>query len=88
MNSSIIRYILGTILKTEGVLLLLSCIVSLFYQESQGLAYLAVAVLCGLCGFLLTIKKNKDHIFYLKEGCVATALSWIFLSFLARCHLY
>lgn len=81
MNSSIIRYILGTILKTEGVLLLLPCIVSLFYQESQGLAYLAVAVLCGLCGFLLTIKKNEDHIFYLKEGCVATALSWVFLSF-------
>lgn len=81
MNGSIIRYILGVLLKTEAVLLLLPCVVAIFYGEKQGIAYLIVAVLCGVIGILLTVKKSANTVFYLKEGCVATALSWIFLSF-------
>ena len=81
MNSSIIRYILGSILKTEAVLLLLPCIVALFYTEQEGLWYLPVAAGCFVLGFLMTRRKPKDNVFYLKEGCIATSLSWIFLSF-------
>ena len=33
-----------------------------------------------MLGTILTLKKPESTIFYLKEGCVATALSWIFLS--------
>ena len=29
----------------------------------------------------MTHKKANSSVFYLKEGCVATALSWIFMSF-------
>jgi trk system potassium uptake protein TrkH len=81
MNGSIIRYILGYILKTEGVLMLLPCVVALIYHESQGWYYLLIAVLCGLLGKLSSLHKPSNHVFYLKEGCVATALSWITLSF-------
>lgn len=81
MNGSIIRYILGVLLKTEAVLLFLPCVVAILYGETQGIAYLLVAVLCGVIGILLTVKKSANTVFYLKEGCVATALSWIFLSF-------
>lgn len=80
MNRSMIGYILGYILKIEAILLLLPCAVGLIYQEKQAYAYLLVSFLCGICGFLLSLRKPKSSIFYLKEGCAATALSWIFLS--------
>ena len=58
----------------------LPCLVSVIYKEEEGLSYLAVALGCLAFGFLLTFKKPKDTVFYLKEGCVSTALSWIMLS--------
>ena len=80
MNTSIIRYILGQAIRMEGLLLLLPCIISLIYQEKAGLAYLIVAVICVAIGSALTFVKPKNKIFYLKEGCVITSLTWISLS--------
>lgn len=81
MNSSVIRYILGSVLKIEAILLLLPCMTALLYREWVGSFYLGTAVLCFLLGILMAYRKPKNYVFYLKEGCVATALSWIFLSF-------
>ena len=81
MNSSIIRYILGSVLKIEAVLMLLPCLVTIIYREPVGVYYLGVALLCMGLGFLMCLKKIRNSVFYLKEGCVATSLSWIFLSF-------
>ena len=76
-----IRVILGHVLKIEALFMLLPCIVSLIYGERQGYTYLIVAGFCALVGVLMSlIKKPKDTALYLKEGCVATALSWILLS--------
>ena len=80
MNFSIIRYILGWILKIEGAFMLLPCLTALLYKESQGFIYLAVAAICVLLGQLLSFRKPQSNVFYLKEGCVATSLSWIFMS--------
>lgn len=80
MNSSIIRYILGQVLKIEGLFLLLPAIISGIYLEHEGLYYVVVAVLCLLLGWLMSRKKPDNQVFYLKEGCVTTALSWILLS--------
>lgn len=80
MNRSIIRYILGAVLKIEALFMLLPCIVALIYQEHAGYAFLITSLLCGLTGILMSLKKPKNFVFYLKEGCVATSLSWIFLS--------
>lgn len=77
MNKAIIRYILGTILKTEGFLMILPCIVAVIYHENEGFIYLCVATACILLGFLISLKKPAEHVIYLKEGCIATALSWI-----------
>lgn len=79
MNKSIIRYILGTILKTEGFLMILPCIVAIIYHESEGFIYLCVATACILIGFLISLKKPAEHVIYLREGCIATALSWIIM---------
>lgn len=80
MNTSIIRYIIGYIMKIEAILMLFPCVVSAIYRESEGLWYLLVASLCGIVGILLTLKKPMNSVFYLKEGCVATSLSWLTLS--------
>lgn len=81
MNVSIIRYILGHIIKLEGFFMLLPCVVAITYHEKELFTYLAMSVACILIGSLLTLKKAKDTVFYLKEGCIATVLSWVFLSF-------
>ncbi len=80
MNKSIVRYILGTVLKIEGILMLLPCIVALIYLEPVGLWYLLVAAVSVGLGFLITLRKPSNNVFYLKEGCAATSLSWILLS--------
>lgn len=80
MNGGIVRYILGKVLIVEGAVLLLPCLVGLLYREGAALSYLITAALCAFVGFLASFRKPKDHVFYLKEGCLSTALSWIALS--------
>ena len=82
MNASMIRYILGYVLKIEAALMLLPCLVALIYREQEGWYYLVVAAGGLLLGVLATWKKPVNSVFYLKEGCVSTALSWIILSLL------
>lgn len=81
MNRSMIVYILGHVIKLEGVLMMLPCLVALYYKEKTGLSFIVVGAICILIGVVLTVRKPKNHVFYLKEGCIATAFSWIFLSF-------
>ena len=50
-------------------------------MEKEGFVYLGVGIVTFLLGMLMTHKKANSSVFYLKEGCVATALSWIFMSF-------
>ena len=80
MNRSIVIYILGHVLKLEAILMLLPCIVALIYQENSGFYYLGTSAVCLLIGILVTRKKPRNNVFYLKEGCIATSLSWILLS--------
>ena len=80
MNRSIILYILGWILKLEGLFMLLPCFVALIYKEQAGWYLFGVAVVSFLLGVLITKRKPKSTIFYMREGCIATALSWILMS--------
>ena len=80
MNTSIIRFILGQILRLQSLFLLLPCITAIIYKENTLVPYIIVAFSCFILGTIMTLKKPTDHVFYLKEGCVATALSWIVLS--------
>ena len=80
MNKQMIRYILGQVLRIEGILMLLPCVVAVIYREKEGYVILGVAALCFFLGTAATIRKPESQIFYLKEGCVATALSWIVMS--------
>ena len=88
MNRSIIRYILGCVLTVEGLLMLTVCGAALWYGESQGWTYLAVGAGAALLGWLLIRKKPASTVFYLKEGCVSTALSWMLMSLVGCLPLY
>lgn len=80
MNNSMVRYILGYALIIEAFLLMLPCAVASVYQEKEGIYYFATAILCIALGMLLSHKRPTNTIFYLKEGCIATSLTWILLS--------
>ena len=56
MNTSVIRYLLGYILKLEGFLLLLPCIVAGIYYEKSGIYFLIVALISIAIGFIFSAK--------------------------------
>ena len=80
MNGAMILYILGQVLRIEGLLMLPSFFVGLIYGERQGWVYLVMGIVTLVCGTLMSLKKPKNTMIYLKEGCVSTALCWIILS--------
>lgn len=88
MNRLIIVYILGNVLKITGVLLLLPIVTGIIYHEATTMFFVYVALGCLAGGLLLTLKKPKNQVFYLKEGCVATALSWIVISIVGALPFY
>lgn len=80
MNFSMIRYILGCVLKIEAAFMLIPCLTALIYREKDGFIYLAVAIGSAFIGQIMSLRKPKHNVFYLKEGCVATSLSWLIMS--------
>ena len=80
MNYSVIRYILGWIMIVEAALMLMPAMVGLIYKESQGWSFIWVLAGSAALGGLLVIKKPQSMNFYVKEGFVTVALSWIIMS--------
>ncbi len=81
MNYAIVFRLLGDILLCEGALLLLPAVTSAIYGEWFVLAvFLFTACICALLGLLLRQVRASSSIFYMREGFVTTALSWIVIS--------
>ena len=53
MNGAMIVYILGQVLRIEGLLMLPSFFVGLIYGEKQGWAYLLMGAVCLIVGTLM-----------------------------------
>ena len=80
MNYSIVKYIIGKVLSFEAAFMALPCITAMVYQEHSGWAFFMTALLCLILAYLLTRKKPENNTYYVKEGFVTVALSWIVLS--------
>ncbi len=80
MNYSIIFYILGYVLKVEGIFLLFPAAVGLIYREKEFLSFLVCGLALILIGVLATLKKPKNQVFFAKEGFITVALSWVEIS--------
>lgn len=80
MNFRIISYILGWVLIIEGIFLLIPVFVGLYYGESTAIHFLTSAIFALIIGLPFIIKKPRNTVFFIKEGFVSVALSWIVLS--------
>lgn len=59
-----IVFILGQIIRLEGLLMIIPCLTSLIYQEHEIFAFLIVIISCLVIGTLMTLRKpgKSDHI--------------------------
>ena len=80
MNYRMVSYIIGQIVRVEGILMIPSLVVSVIYGESAFAAFLIPIVLSVAAGTLLTIKKPSNPDIVAKEGFVTVGLSWIIMS--------
>lgn len=80
MNYAIVKFIIGKVLYFEAAFMMLPCVTAIIYQEESGWAFFFTALLCVLIGAVLTRKSPKNSVFYVKEGFVTVALSWIVMS--------
>lgn len=83
-----IVYILGHVMTIVAVLLVLPVIVGLIYGEAECVWFLVTLLGSGLIGLALRSLKPNEPVFYLKEGCVATGLSWIVISLIGALPFY
>lgn len=88
MNYKCITYILGWILKVEGVFLALPLAVSLLYREGTWPVFLACALLSLVLGTALSFKRPENFQFYAREGYVGVALGWIVMSLVGALPFY
>ena len=88
MNYKCITYILGWILKVEGVFLALPLAVSLLYRERTWPVFLACALLSLVLGTALSFKRPENFQFYAREGYVGVALGWIVMSLVGALPFY
>ncbi|MGI6545786.1 MAG: TrkH family potassium uptake protein [Fastidiosipilaceae bacterium] len=84
MNHQTVRFALGRILIVIGLLMIPSIVVALIYGEGWAgvWPFLLSLACCVVPGWLLSAKKPTRTDFYMKEGFVVVALSWILLSLL------
>ena len=80
MDYRIIAYLIGCVLKIEGVFMVMPIITGIIYRETALWCFVITGILCFLTGVLLTRRKPQDPHFYMREGCVTVSLSWIIMS--------
>ena len=80
MNYSMIVYIIGWILAVEAALMVPSGVVAIIYGETVGWVFAATITLCLALRLPLLRRMPKHRVFYLKEGSVTVAASWIIMS--------
>ena len=80
MNYRIITYVIGWVLNLEAVCMTLPALTGLIYGETAWTSFLIVGLISALVGTLLVVRRPETTHFFMKEGCISVALSWIALS--------
>jgi len=82
MNHKVVSYMVGSILRIEGLLFSLPLLVSLIYGEYKvALSFLISAVISLIISFILTkVLGKNDKMIFAKEGFAIVALAWISMS--------
>ncbi len=84
MNLPMLRYVLGRILCVIAVLMLPPIFIALIYGESwNGVwPFLLSMLVCIVPGIIMAKSRPKNDEYYMREGFVVVAFSWILLSIL------
>lgn len=81
MNFRMIFHMLGKIINLEAALMVLPFVVSLIYQESCSVSFLAAILVALVIGIPLSmLTRPKDKVIYAKEGFLVVALTWLLYS--------
>lgn len=81
MNYQMMSYVLMSISKIEGLLIIIPTIVSLIYKEYEVAGKMAViSVFFILVGTVFTLKKPKKIDIFTKDGLMIVGLTWIIFS--------
>lgn len=89
MNYNMIAYILGHILRIEGLLMIVPTAVAFFYmEEKSATAFIASTVLCMIAAAVAESREPKNKRIYGREGFIVVALSWIVMSFFGALPYY
>ncbi len=89
MSYKSISYILGWIMKVEGVFMFLPLLVALIYREKTWVVFLGCALFCLALGFVLSYKKKREELrLFAREGYVSVALGWILMSLVGALPLW
>lgn len=88
MNTKMIKYILGYIMRLEAFLLICPMFVSILYKEATVYSFLITIAVLFVLGFTFSWKKPENVLIYSKEGFVIVALAWILLSLFGALPFY
>lgn len=88
MNYRMIRHIFGWLLLFECAFLAIPTLTAVIYRENVIWYYLGTMVLCGLLGWLCTLRKPDNTALYAREGFVIVAMSWMLLSLFGSLPLW
>ncbi len=89
MNYNMIAYILGNILRIEGLLMIVPTAVAFLYKEEKAAtAFIATIVICMIVAAVAESREPKNKRIYGREGFIVVALSWIAMSFLGAIPYY
>ncbi len=88
MNKQIIRYILGWVMLIEAIFMLFPALVGAIYREMSGIWFLIIALAEAGIAIPLVLKKPEHNTFTVKDGYIATSLSWILISLIGALPFY
>lgn len=89
MNYHMMAYILGNILRVEGLFLCAPALIAIFYGERKALiAFLLTIGIALLVGTIFVKAEPKDKKIYGREGFVIVALAWIIMSIFGAMPFY
>lgn len=80
MNYRIICFVIGWVLKIEAAFMILPLITGIVYQEQATIVFVITGLISFVLGMIMTGKKPRQQHFYIREGFVTVALSWIIMS--------
>ncbi|NLJ40401.1 MAG: TrkH family potassium uptake protein [Clostridiales bacterium] len=81
MSYKIVVRVLGFLLILEGLLMIPSLLVSVFYGQKDSIAFLISIGLTVLVGFIMSRVKESDKKLRTKEGLAIVSAGWVLASF-------